>query len=517
MRLTFIGHAGFLIEHGNTLLVMDPWLSEYGAYDSAWMQFPCNHHLADQVLAQLNKFEHVYVYISHEHKDHFDPDFLLEMLCVRPDLIFLIPNFKSKVFLNELRALGALNIRELENDEHCQVQKMDIYLFIDESGINHDSGILVKAGGHSFLNLNDCKVFDRCEYIKNKFGKIDVFSVQFSGASWHPICYDMPEDERALISKKKKLGKYRTLLNALKILKPHRYLPAAGPPALLDPLHYEINFQKDSIFPQQFDCAQYLSTFGLECHIDTIMPGDVYSFEEDRYLSLVDERISEDNFKLYLDRYKEKSQYLFEANLKNKPDDVECLFQDYFRWLQAKVKQFSIKESIPHHLFFAINELKDQYIFVNLNDQSCKIIHELAPDNYYLISYPAWQLARLISGAIKGEDLALTFRATMKRSPDMYSTWISCFMNSEPENLADNIKLIEAVSENDETIMVEANGVRYQIRRYCPHQGADLQYGWSEGNQWVCPKHRWHYDLEEGGVCKSSNACIDALKISLVD
>lgn len=30
-------------------MVMDPWLSAHGAFDSAWFQFPCNHHVADFV------------------------------------------------------------------------------------------------------------------------------------------------------------------------------------------------------------------------------------------------------------------------------------------------------------------------------------------------------------------------------------------------------------------------------------------------------------------------------------
>jgi len=513
MKLTFIGHAGFLIEHKNTLMIFDPWLSKRGAYDSAWLQFPCNHHLDFLVLDKLKNFEHIYVYISHEHKDHFDTEFLGELLQSRPDAIFLIPNFKSKTFLKELQCLKPHHIIELSNDEHYQAQEINVYLFMDESGINHDSGILVKADGYSFLNLNDCKIFDRCEYIKNKFGPLDVFTVQFSGASWHPICYEMPDNEYKIISKQKKLSKYRAVLNALKILKPKRYLPTAGPPALLDPMHYEINFQKDSIFPQQFDVIKFLSSFNLDCDIDSIMPGDVYCFKANRYLTLADERVSEENFKSSIEYYAKKSKYLFDENEQNKPKNKEDLFLNYFNIIKAKTEKFFIKEIIQHSIYFGINEIEEQYIGVDLNNKTCITTKELPQDNYYLISYPAWQIRRLVEGNIKGEDLALTFRGAMKRSPDVYNTWISCFINSELENLTDNIKLIETIRESKETIVVNCNGVHYQIRRYCPHQGADLQYGWCEGNYWVCPKHRWHYNLLNSGICESANASINAVKL----
>ena len=514
MKLTFIGHAGFLIEHNNTLMIMDPWLSKRGAYDSAWLQFPCNHHLEKLILEKLKNFDNTYIYISHEHKDHFDVEFLSILLKEKPNAVFLIPNFRSKIFLRELESLRPHRIIELSNNENYKAHEIDVHLFMDESGINHDSGILVKAGGNSFLNLNDCKIFDRCQYIKNKFGTIDVFTVQFSGASWHPICYEMAEDEYKVVSKKKKLSKYRAVLNALKILLPNRYLPTAGPPVLLDPMHYKINFQKDSVFPQQFDVIKFLSSFDLACHIDSIMPGDVYCFEVGRYLTLAAERVTEENFKSFIELYAKKTKYLFEENEKYKPENIYDLFLSYFSILQVKAKMFSINEIIQHHLYFGINELRDQYVSIDLNKQTCTVTNKLPEHDYYLTSYPAWQIRRLVEGKIKGEDIALTFRGRMKRSPDVYNTWISCFLNSEPGNLIDNIKLIEAIRENEERIVVSCNGKRYQIRRYCPHQGADLQYGWCEDNDWVCPKHRWRYNLEDGGICESANACIDAVKLT---
>ena len=75
--LKFLGHAGFMYETKNEMLLMDPWMSKEGAFDSSWYQFPSNHSLGDEIRNEIESTEkEVYIYISHEHKDHFDVPFL---------------------------------------------------------------------------------------------------------------------------------------------------------------------------------------------------------------------------------------------------------------------------------------------------------------------------------------------------------------------------------------------------------------------------------------------------------
>ena len=75
--IKFLGHAGFMYESKNEMILMDPWMSKEGAFDSSWYQFPSNHKLGDEIRETISKTEKdVYIYISHEHKDHFDVPFL---------------------------------------------------------------------------------------------------------------------------------------------------------------------------------------------------------------------------------------------------------------------------------------------------------------------------------------------------------------------------------------------------------------------------------------------------------
>lgn len=92
MNLTYIGHAGFLIETDKSIILNDPWVSEGGAFDYSWFQFPRNDYYFDFLINKLNNSQkEIFIYISHEHKDHFDKKFISSL---KKDIKYLIPNFR---------------------------------------------------------------------------------------------------------------------------------------------------------------------------------------------------------------------------------------------------------------------------------------------------------------------------------------------------------------------------------------------------------------------------------------
>jgi len=175
------------------MVIMDPWLSPSGAFDLAWFQYPCNHHLAALVQEKLKyTSKDRYIYISHEHKDHFDIEFL-NSLKVR-DFKFIIPLFRRCALLESLKKYDCKGIITFTHNKKVQITDGYIQVYLNDTGMNRDSAILVYSDGHCFLNLNDCKLHDQLKDIKKENGHIDVFTCQFSGATWHPICYDYPEE-----------------------------------------------------------------------------------------------------------------------------------------------------------------------------------------------------------------------------------------------------------------------------------------------------------------------------------
>ena len=242
--LKFLGHAGFMYETNNEVLLMDPWMSEEGAFDSSWYQFPSNHALGDQIRKEIESTEkEIYIYISHEHKDHFDVPYLKTLNLSKVN--FITPKFRRDHVAHVLNTLNPKSVITPVDSELLNIGNMEIRLFLDDQEIVRDSalGLIDKDRDFTFVNLNDCKVYDRVDELKNIFKKFDIFTCQFSGAVFHPVCYDYPEKKYKEISESKVLGKFSSVKNLISKFEPSLYIPAAGPPVFLDPKLIDINFQ----------------------------------------------------------------------------------------------------------------------------------------------------------------------------------------------------------------------------------------------------------------------------------
>ncbi|MFN3234447.1 MAG: Rieske 2Fe-2S domain-containing protein [Gammaproteobacteria bacterium] len=511
MKLTYIGHAGFLFETEQAILIMDPWLSNKGAFDSAWFQLPSNHHLFEPLIEKI-KNNKTYLYISHEHRDHFDSDFLQHIVPFQPELI--ISNFHNKYLYNGLKALGFKNITQSDDETTIKRGPFTCTYYIDDRGINQDSAILVEAEGFSFLNLNDCKIFDRIAHIKEKHPNIDCYAAQFSGAVWHPTCYELPKEKYQEVAKQKKLSKFNLILRSIETLQPKRYLPTAGPAVFLDPALLAINFEEENIFPQQFSIIEYLEPKIPNTQVDPIMPGDVFDTKTNEYTTLAETRLNKNNYQDYIKQYaKQYEEYFSSQKHEYTSAQQENLMERLYKELTHKASKFKSQSTVHHTLYFTIDNLQNDWIEVDLNTQQCCRVSEPAKENYYLIRSPAWEIERVLNKDIDWAQWALTFRCRLKRSPDEYETLINLFLISEADELPHFTKIVDDFSNNDETIEIEANGKHYCIRRYCPHQGGDLKYGWAEGDLWVCPRHRWKYDLSNDGQCSNTKDSIHAKEI----
>ena len=219
MKITFLGHAGFCVENEEVIIIMDPWLSPYGAYDSAWFQLPANHHLIDFVSDKLNENgKEKYLYISHEHKDHFDP-FVLKNL-KSDDFTFIIGDFRRevlKILVSQYPSKGIIACRDREK---IPIPGGYVRLFLDDTELNRDSAILVSLDNTIFLNFNDCKKVDEIPAIKSEDGQINIFACQYSGATWHPTCYDYDKKEYETISRKKMISKFESVARAIEAAEP---------------------------------------------------------------------------------------------------------------------------------------------------------------------------------------------------------------------------------------------------------------------------------------------------------
>jgi UDP-MurNAc hydroxylase len=225
MKVTYLGHAAILAEARGKRILMDPWLTDPAYHGSWWHYPPLPFRVRDLPAPD-------FIYISHEHADHFDPATLAQL---SKDAQVVIADFRNKRFRDRIAALGFRKIRELRFGERMAWgEGLELFLIPPDRAWD-DSAILITDGATTVLNVNDCHLDEATLRRLGSAHTIDLAFLTFTGASQYPGCFDFPEAvkvERWRASKQAHLEEFVTWA---KLLHPKRAVPAAGNFALLPP------------------------------------------------------------------------------------------------------------------------------------------------------------------------------------------------------------------------------------------------------------------------------------------
>lgn len=516
MEITYLGHAGFLVESQEIILIMDPWLSEHGAFDSSWFQFPCNHHLAGLVRNKLSiTGKKKYIYISHEHKDHFDIEFLNSIK--EKDFTFIIGDFRREVLKELLSKVRAKNLIACRDREVIKIPGGFVQLFLDDTELNRDSAIYLSSGDNNFLNFNDCRKLDEIHYIKSEYRNIDIFTCQFSGATWHPTCYEYSKNEYERISRRKMIGKFESVAKAIESLTPNLYIPSAGPPRFLDPVMQHLNFEEVNIFPLSYKFLNYLKKRVKNDKINffDIMPGDTLNTQSMKFINLSDTRIDEKNYNEYITDYiKKYKNYFAERKYIIQNNGYRTILERLRNELQSKLDKLSLSNRVSAPLYFILFDKPEKFLKVDFLQGAVTFASGIAEEDNYIIKAPSWEITRILDRIITWDDFSLTFRMKLNRKPDIYQKVIEAFLVLEAEDLNEFCKKLLEIESKQERIIIEAGGCKYSINRFCPHEGGDLTHSWIEDNRYVvCPRHNWKYDLKNDGKCTLNDVSIYSISL----
>ena len=491
------------------ILIMDPWLSAEGAFDSAWFQFPRNHHLARFVQTKLeDRTREKFIYISHIHGDHFDKPFLSRAATAQS--AFVIPRFRQQAFQDAISMFASRNVIVCDDEESLIVPGGSLTMLVDDHEFNRDSALLLRIDGHSMLNLNDCKIHDRAVKIED----VDVFTCQFSGATWHPTCYDYPPDLYKQIAQQKMAQKFEAVTRTIEALHPSFFLPAAGPPCFLDPSLAHINFEPVNIFPRAAEFLDYfagrLGSSDVKCV--ALDPGDSL----DAAAGLVKRVESEERgveFREAIQRYAADYADFFAAfTARHAGAHADDIYERLAVELQRKLDSFPLRHRIEIPLYLSGQGTDLPLVRVDFSRGVVRLTKGISETAYYSVAVPQWELQRVLDGAITWEELSLTFRVVLHRTPDVYQPHIHAFLVLEAEDLTPYCDRFLDEEARQERIVVTADGRSYEVDRYCRHQGGDLSLGTIvDGRYLVCPRHGWQYDLQDGGRCTIADATIGAI------
>ena len=175
MKLTFVNHAGFFLETAGTSIWCDPWTHGKVVNNCCSLYSP----------SWNVPFERVeYVWISHEHPDHFNfPTLKSIPESERKRITVLYQRHSSPRVADALKKMGFEKIRELPQYGWVDL-KRGVRILCGSVG-TMDSFLCVKSEGECILNLNDCICTDaQIRYIKRLTGRPTILMTQFSFAQW---------------------------------------------------------------------------------------------------------------------------------------------------------------------------------------------------------------------------------------------------------------------------------------------------------------------------------------------
>lgn len=183
--MTFLGHAGFDLQHRGVRLIVDPWLVG-NAFDNGW-----------ELLFPAPAFDPVgitHIWFSHEHPDHFSPPSLkLIPPEVRAHVTVIVQRAEDARLADFMRTQGYREVIEVEDGLAVPLRNAD---GIEAGSITTlacamgDSTHLLELGGVRILNTNDCS-FDGPTGFSAALSRlgadrvpIDLLITQYSYANW---------------------------------------------------------------------------------------------------------------------------------------------------------------------------------------------------------------------------------------------------------------------------------------------------------------------------------------------
>ena len=529
VQITSIGHAGFHLQTNAGSILCDPWTNP--TYFASWVPFPDNSELDWKALGQCD-----YLYVSHLHLDHFDERNLREN--VSKDATVLLPDYPVPDLKRELEKLGFTKFVETTDSVKTTVSgpKGDLDIMIvalraPADGPIGDSGLVVSDGETTVFNMNDSRPID-LDVIFEQFGHIDVHMLQYSGAIWYPMVYDIPKRSKANFAAQKRQRGMDRARSYIEQVGATWVIPSAGPPMFLDDDLFELNDfgsgiddpsqnarpgDVTSIFPDQETFLEQMVIHGTddgEHHRGLMM----VSGSTARFTGSTLDEVSHpyaphdvfgENKQAYLEQMKEKFAPVISAQKETwAVDDGESLLEPLRELFEPIMVQsdlicdgigypvglvitpdFRSKDGADHPQAQTVvldfpnrivrepkeGEGKYRYGFRIAPELVRTVLRDQEPDwvNTIFLStrFTTWRIGGY------NEYLYTFFKCLTDERIAYADGWFS--------------------EAHDDSASIVKDG--WEIQRRCPHLKADLsKFGVIEGEKLTCNLHGWQWDLPSG-------------------
>jgi UDP-MurNAc hydroxylase len=504
MRITGLGHASVLIETAHGSVLTDPWVNP--AYFGSWFPFPDNSQVDWDRIGDVD-----YLFISHLHRDHFDPELLRRH--VNKNATVLLPAFPTSELHDALKYCGFTRFIETVSEEVIELDGLRVMiqsLISPTDGPIGDSSLWLDDGEQRLLNQNDARprTLDRFR----ELGEVDAYLVQFSGAIWFPMVYELPKRAKQALGKAKRDRQFDRTLRYIEELGARFVFPTAGPPCFLDEELWGFNdvFDDESnIFPDQTVYLRWLAQQGHEegrlllpgscahpdqpeCPVDhSYNPTTVFGSNETKIAYL-----------RHMQRRRIHEVDVLRTTWAHPEIDIVSSLATWFKPLleQADLMAAGINGGIR----FTAEDADRGDIEVLIDFVKREVRQYAGERTRYRFRTRRAYLEHLIDEHeidwVNSLFLSCRFSAhRVGRYNEFVYTFFKC-LSEERLNYAEGWFAEADAAAAAETIELDG----WQVQRRCPHLKADLaRFGKIDGDVLTCQMHGWKWRLTDG-KCLSS-------------
>lgn len=210
--LFYLGQEGMLIKYHNRYILIDPYLSDY-----------VDQHCCTETVQWIRKYPAPidaqeldfidYVFCTHDHYDHADPDTLHTLAEVSPYAVFIAPKPIKDTLLSygipSERMIGAIADTKIDLDG-CKIIPIPAAheeLHPDENGHYRELGYKIILDEISLYHAGDCCIYDG---LAERLMDTDILMVPVNGRSYYKLRNDiignMTIEEAVLLAKETHAG-----------------------------------------------------------------------------------------------------------------------------------------------------------------------------------------------------------------------------------------------------------------------------------------------------------------------
>ncbi len=499
MQITYMGHAGLHIDTRYGTILCDPWRNP--AYFASWFVFPDNSDLDWDRYGDVD-----YLYVSHLHRDHYDPENLTEH--VSRDATVLLPDFPVPDLREALEGLGFTKFIVVPNGEAMDLGGLRVMIEALDSpadGPLGDSALAVDDGTARILNQNDSRPIDLTAL--RSFGQYDLHFLQFSGAIWWPWTYDLPDAAKRRFGEIKRANGLDRATRYVRAIDAKYIVPFAGPPAFLDDdLFYLNDVSNDpaNTFPDAPVFLDYLRDQGIDGG-KLMVPGAVLEIDGDRcevrFPGTVEQAMQPYTDKeRYLRAYAGRMRDRIEAEKRSWPApglDILAELKDWFEPLLKLADHIKAGVGGPVLLKVGPDPEDGTDLPVLIDFPAGEVRLHAGETCRYEFSVERPLIERLIADQemdwVNSLFLSLRFVA---RRVGQYNEYIYTFFKClSPERIMYAEGWYADQSHDEQDIKLDD----WIIQRRCPHLRGDLsRFGEISGDTLTCAMHGWQFDLPTG-------------------